>query len=79
MKAEILTWTQLKKMPHEDRVILLDGGLVTIRRIGDNISTITGSPPKYYCDYTTPWGEFRSVLVRGEFRVAVTDDMKEGS
>lgn len=74
MKAEILTWTQLAKREEiKDTVVLLDGGLVTARQISGNISTITGSRPKYYFDYLTPWGTFRSTVVRGEFMVAVIE------
>jgi hypothetical protein len=76
MRAEIMTWSQLSKAGCEDRVILFDGGLVTVRGMRD-VNNTPGVPAKYYMSYTTPWKSLRNKLVQGSRLVAVLESGEE--
>lgn len=76
MKAEVMRWSQLARMPVAGKVVLLDGGLVTLDKISKEISSLSspGNIRRRRAGYKTPWGTFESAVVRSDFLVAVMLD-----
>lgn len=76
MKAEVIRWHQLARRGVTGRVILLDGGLVTLDTISEEISSFS-SPAgmrHFRIGYRTPWRSFENAVVRSDFLVAVMLD-----
>lgn len=77
MKAEVIRWGALAK--RDDSAaglrVLLDGGLVTVRSIGEEMKSAVRNTGTHRLSYFTPWGNIGNAVVNGTRFTAVITDM----
>lgn len=73
-----MTWKQLSAMKHAGRVVLLDGGLVTVLALGTQMNS-TGGRGFHNLEYRTPWGTKKFCAVKGGHLTALQDVLGSGT